>query len=77
MRDAADPPELTESDRLREAAAILAAGFLRLKCRRGYAPAGPPESAESGSRSAEKTAAGIPRNCLDASWRPRPDPSSG
>jgi len=40
-------PNLTIPEEPRaEVAAILATGFLRLKCRRGYVPEEPPDEAE-------------------------------
>ena len=39
MRHIRDPEEMTQEERLRELAAILAAGFSRLKKRTGYVDA--------------------------------------
>jgi len=41
-----EPDVTTAEDIVGELAAILATGFLRLKCRRGYVPEEPPEQAE-------------------------------
>ena len=38
MRTIKTPERMTPDERLHEVAAILAAGFLRLKSRRGYVP---------------------------------------
>ena len=38
MRSIKTPERMTPDERLREVAAILAAGFLRLRSRRGYVP---------------------------------------
>lgn len=46
MSNELDPDLTTPEERHAEVAAILAAGFLRLKCRRGYVPEKPPEQAE-------------------------------
>jgi hypothetical protein len=46
MTPGLDPETMTAQERLDEVAAILAAGFLRLKCRRGYVPEKPSEQAE-------------------------------
>jgi hypothetical protein len=54
-----DIDDMAPAERQREVAAILAAGFLRLKCRRGYIPAEQSESALSGDCLAGKTAPGI------------------
>ena len=60
MSDLDDPVEVTAQVRLHEVAGILAAGFLRLKCRRGYVPEKPSERAEPPPASEEPPE--FPRN---------------
>jgi len=65
MSSAVDPDSMTDQERLNEVADILAAGFLRARCRRGYvpeAPPDPPEPTHMATHSAPKKAAGILRN---------------
>jgi len=50
-----DPTDMSIDDRLEELAALLAAGFLRLKRRTGCLPAATSESAESSRTSSDST----------------------
>lgn len=60
MSNELDPNLTTPGERHAEVAAILAAGFLRLKCRRGYVPEKPSEQAEPPPASEEPPE--FPRN---------------
>jgi len=65
MSSAVDPDSMTDQERLDEVADILAAGFLRARCRRGYVPEAPPDTPEPpivAPHSGPKKAAGIHRN---------------
>jgi len=65
MINSLDPDRMTADERLDEVAAILAAGFLRARCRRGYVPETPPDPPEPiavATHSGPEKAAGIPRN---------------
>jgi hypothetical protein len=65
MPDSDDPVEMTSQARFHEVAGILAAGFLHLRCRRGYVPEtlpDPPEPTHMATHSAPEKAAGILRN---------------
>ena len=65
MSSAVDPDSMTDQERLNEVADILAAGFLRARCRRGYVPEtapNPPEPTPAATHSGPKKAAGIHRN---------------
>ena len=46
MSSEVDPDSMTDQERLNEVADILAAGFLRARCRRGYVPETLPDSPE-------------------------------
>jgi len=59
MTPGLDPETMTAQERLDEVAAILAAGFLRLKCRRGYLPG---ESCEQAEPPASEGLPEVPRN---------------
>jgi hypothetical protein len=65
MFTATDPMDTTPEERRSEVAAILAAGFLRLKCR----PAAPPEPPE-----ADMSSSGPPAAAPRAGRRPRRNP---
>jgi len=60
MTPGLDPETMTAQERLDEVAAVLAAGFLRLKGRRGYVPEEPCEEAEPPPASEEPPE--FPRN---------------
>ena len=65
MSSAVDPDNMTDQERLNEVAGVLAAGFLRLKCRRGYIADAQPDASEpppAATGSAPEKAAGIHRN---------------
>jgi hypothetical protein len=65
MAVALAPEFMTADERLDEVAAILAAGFLRVRCRRGYIPSPPratPEPPPVALHSGPEGAAGIDRN---------------
>ena len=65
MTNAVNPDSMTDEQRLDEVTDILAASFLRLKCRRGYIPDAPPDSPEpppETPHSGPEKAAGILRN---------------
>lgn len=65
MPDSDDPAEMTSQARFHEVAGILAAGFLRARCRRGHVPETPPDPPEPtpvATHSGPKKAAGILRN---------------
>jgi len=65
MPDSDDPVEMTSQARFHEVAGILAAGFLRARCRRGYVPEtlqAPPEPPHMATHFGPERAAGIPRN---------------
>ena len=64
MLTATDPQDMTPDQRRSEVAAILAAGFLRLKCR--PAPPDPP--------GANMSPPGAPPAAPHAARRPRPKP---
>ena len=59
-----DPAQMSADERLDELAALLAAGFLRLKCRTGHPPTGehPPHvSAEKSSENRPELSGGVPQ----------------
>lgn len=65
MPDADEPVEMTPQARFHEVARILAAGFLRARCRRGYVPetpSDPPGPTPVATHSGPEKAAGILRN---------------
>jgi hypothetical protein len=65
MPGSSDSIDMTPQVRLHELASILAAGFLRLKCRRGYIPDAPPDQPEPPTvapHSVPEKAIGILRN---------------
>jgi len=66
MLTATDPMDMTPEDRRREVAAVLAAGFLRLKCRPAQPP-DPPDSAKDAAMSPPDATSAAP----DAATRPR------
>ena len=75
---------LSPEGRLREIAAMLAAGFLRLKCRPARPPApphaemsppGPPAAAPRAARRPRQKPPEFSRNGVEVVLRPRPDPS--
>jgi len=65
MTNPLDPDRMADDERAAELARILAAGFLRARCRRGYVPETAPDSPEPNhmaTHSGPKGAAGILRN---------------
>ena len=66
MLTATDPMDMTPEDRRREIASILAAGFLRLRCR----PAQPPDPPDTGMSPSDS-----PGAATDAARRPRRNPA--
>jgi len=64
MTNSLNRDSMTADERLDEVAAILAAGFLRARCRRGYVPEMPPDSPDPpvATHAGPERAAGIPRN---------------
>ena len=59
-----DPAQMSADERLDELAGLLAAGFLRLKCRRGQPPTGEHPahvSAEKSSENLPELSGGVPR----------------
>ena len=55
MRSIKTPERMTPEERLHEVAAILAAGFLRLRRRRGYLPGAASSDAEPRERPEENS----------------------